>query len=100
MALSRYEDRYVIPTSHEELRHEDFHALQGHMGFTFGNDSCSVAGHDGFSLFPEKRKKTIEVKVMQFVPRAKAQTSTPTPSLTLPLAQGEGGSDKKQTGTD
>jgi hypothetical protein len=68
------------------------------MGFTFGNDSCSVAGHDGFSLFPEKRKKTIEVKVMQFVPRAKAQTSTPTPSLTLPLTQGEGGGQK--TGTD
>jgi nitrate reductase / nitrite oxidoreductase, beta subunit len=98
MALSKYEDRYVIPTGHEELRHEDSHALQGHMGFTFGNDSCSVAGHDGFSLFPEKRKKTIEVKVMQFVPRAKAQTSTLTPSL--PLAKGEGRGGGQKTGTD
>ncbi len=86
MALSKYEDRYVIPTSHEELRHEDFHAFQGHNGFTFGNDSCSVAGHDGFSLFPEKRKKTIEVKVMQFIPRAKAPPLTPPSPF-----KGEGG---------
>ncbi|MGH8510550.1 MAG: nitrate reductase subunit beta, partial [Gammaproteobacteria bacterium] len=71
MALSKYEDRYVIPTSHDELRHEDSHAFQGQMGYTFGNDSCSVAGHDGFSLFPEKRKQSVEVKVMQFIPRAK-----------------------------
>jgi len=59
------------PTSHDELHHEDSHALQGQMGYTFGNDSCSVAGHDGFSLFPEKRKQSADVKVMQFFPRAK-----------------------------
>ncbi|MGH8582287.1 MAG: nitrate reductase subunit beta [Gammaproteobacteria bacterium] len=71
LALSKYEDRYVIPTSHDELRHADSHALQGQMGYTFGNDSCSVAGHDGHSLFPEKRKQSVETQVMQFVPRAK-----------------------------
>ena len=59
------------PTSHDELRHEDSHAFQGQMGYTFGNDSCSVAGHDGLSLFPEKRKQSADVKVMQFFPRAK-----------------------------
>ncbi len=78
LALSRYEERYVIPTSHEELRHEDSHAFQGQMGYTFGNDSCSVAGHDGFSLFPEKRKQSVDVKVMQFLPRAsKRPTAAP-----------------------
>ena len=77
LALSRYEDRYVIPTSHEELRHEDSHAFQGQMGYTFGNDSCSVAGHDGFSLFPEKRKQSADVKVMQFVPRARPRPAAP-----------------------
>jgi hypothetical protein len=67
----------VIPTSHEELRHEDSHALQGQMGYTFGNDSCSVAGHDGFSLFPEKRKQSVDVKVMQFLPRARQRPAAP-----------------------
>jgi len=77
LALSPYEERYVIPTSHDELRHEDPHAFQGQMGYTFGNDSCSVAGHDGFSLFPEKRKQGVDVKVMQFLPRARPSTAAP-----------------------
>lgn len=64
MAIANYEDRFVIPTSNEELRHDDFHALQGHNGFTFGNEGCSVSGTvEGFSLFPEKRKGTIDVAV-------------------------------------
>jgi nitrate reductase beta subunit len=65
MAIANYEDRFVIPTSHEELRHEDFHALQGQSGFSFGNEGCSISSNA--SLFPEKRKKTVEV--MKFVPK-------------------------------
>jgi Nitrate reductase beta subunit len=69
MAIANYEDRFVIPTSHEELRHADFHSFQGANGFTFGNDSCSIS--EGASLFPEKRKKTYEV--VHFVPRPKTK---------------------------
>jgi nitrate reductase beta subunit len=65
MAIANYEDRFVIPTSHEELRHEDFHAMQGQSGFSFGNEGCSISSNA--SLFPEKRKKTVEV--MKFVPK-------------------------------
>ena len=65
MAIANYEDRFVIPTSHEELRHEDFHALQGQNGFSFGNEGCSISSNA--SSFPEKRKKTVEV--MKFVPK-------------------------------
>jgi nitrate reductase beta subunit len=35
--IANYEDRFVIPTSHEELRQEDFHTFQGQNGFTFGD---------------------------------------------------------------
>lgn len=51
MAIANYEDHYVIPTGHEELRHEDFHAFQGSNGFTFGNEGCSIS--PGATLFPE-----------------------------------------------
>ena len=64
MAIANYEDRYVLPTSHEELRHEDFHALQGQNGFTFGNEGCSISPNA--TLFPERRKKGFEV--LKFVP--------------------------------
>ena len=69
MAIANYEDRYVIPTSHEELRHEDFHAFQGSNGFTFGNEGCSIS--PGATLFPERRKKGFEV--MHFIPRRKSE---------------------------
>ena len=65
MAIANYEDRFVIPTSNEELRHEDFHAMQGHEGFSFGNEGCSISSKA--TLFPQKRTKTVEV--MQFVPK-------------------------------
>ena len=64
MAIANYEDRFVIPTSHEELRHEDTYAFQGHSGFTFGNEGCSISSDA--SLFPEKRKKVEHV--MEFKP--------------------------------
>ena len=65
LAIANYEDRFVIPTSNEELRNQDFHAMQGFEGFSFGNEGCSIS--EGASLFPDKRKKTVEV--MKFVPK-------------------------------
>ncbi|MCC6716073.1 MAG: hypothetical protein IT496_12630 [Gammaproteobacteria bacterium] len=37
---------------------EDFHGFQGQSGFSFGNDSSP--GISANSLFPERRKETIE----------------------------------------
>ncbi|NOQ65199.1 MAG: nitrate reductase subunit beta, partial [Methyloprofundus sp.] len=65
-----YEDRFVIPTSHEELRQEDFHSFQGQNGFSFGNDGCSIS--DDASLFPDKRKKTHDnLEFVRYHPAAK-----------------------------
>lgn len=58
LAIANYEDRFVIPTNHAELRLEDFYGFQGQNGFTFGNDSSSGIGKA--SLFPERRKDTVE----------------------------------------
>ena len=58
MAIANYEDRFVIPTGHAELTEDDFYGFQGQNGFTFGNDSS--AGISGDSLFPERRKGTVE----------------------------------------
>lgn len=58
LAIANYEDRFVIPTGHEETRLEDFHGFQGQNGFTFGNDSSP--GISANSLFPERRKETVE----------------------------------------
>ena len=70
MALANYEDRFVIPTSHEELRHEDFHSFQGDNGFSFGNDGCSISPNA--SIFPDRRKKTEDVlEFVRFHPAAK-----------------------------
>jgi len=58
LAIANYEDRFVIPTGHEEVRLEDFYAFQGQNGFTFGNDSSP--GISAHSLFPERRKETVD----------------------------------------
>jgi len=58
LAIANYEDRFVIPTSQEETRLEDYHSFQGQNGFTFGNDSSP--GISQSSLFPERRKETVE----------------------------------------
>jgi nitrate reductase beta subunit len=58
LAIANYEDRFVIPTGHEEVRLDDFYAFQGQNGFTFGNDSSP--GISPNSLFPERRKETVE----------------------------------------
>lgn len=56
LALANYEDRFVIPTTGEERRHEDYYALQGQMGFSPGNTSAH--GRNGFSLFPRRRTQS------------------------------------------
>jgi nitrate reductase beta subunit len=58
LAIANYEDRYVIPTGHEEERMEDAYGFQGQNGFTFGNDSS--AGISKITLFPRRRKETLE----------------------------------------
>ncbi|MBF0268757.1 MAG: nitrate reductase subunit beta [Alphaproteobacteria bacterium] len=58
IAIANYEDRFVIPTSQAELNIEDFHGFQGQNGFGFGNTAS--AGSQGWSLFPERRKQTVE----------------------------------------
>ena len=58
MAIANYEDRFVIPTSHQEVALDDYYGFQGQNGFTFGNDSSP--GISANSLFPERRKDTVE----------------------------------------
>ena len=58
LAIANYEDRFVIPTGHEEIRLDDFYAFQGQNGFTFGNDSSP--GISANSLFPERRKESVD----------------------------------------
>ncbi|MDQ7091075.1 MAG: nitrate reductase subunit beta [Methylococcales bacterium] len=76
MAIANYEDRFVIPTSNEELRQDDPYAFQGQNGFSFGNEGCSISPNA--SLFPEKRKQmehVMEFKPWQ--PAAKTSGSEP-----------------------
>jgi nitrate reductase beta subunit len=58
LAIANYEDRFVIPTGHQEVTLEDFYGFQGQNGFSFGNDSSP--GISPNSLFPERRKETVE----------------------------------------
>jgi nitrate reductase beta subunit len=58
LAIANYEDRFVIPTSHQEERMEDAYGFQGQNGFTFGNNSS--LGISKISLFPRRRKETPE----------------------------------------
>jgi nitrate reductase beta subunit len=60
LAIANHEDRFVVPTGHEETRLEDYYGFQGQNGFSFGNDSS--AGISPNSLFPERRKETVESK--------------------------------------
>ncbi len=69
LAIANYEDRFVIPTSHEEYRQEDAYAFQGQNGFMPGNPSSHGVG--GFSLFPSRRTSG-EVPV-EFVPPPKSR---------------------------
>ncbi|HEC13412.1 MAG TPA: nitrate reductase subunit beta [Acidiferrobacteraceae bacterium] len=58
MAIANYEDRFVVPTSQEELRQDDFHAFQGTNGIDFGNTSPNSGGK--ISLFPTRRQGSME----------------------------------------
>lgn len=59
MALARYEDRFVIPTTHREAA-EDAHDLQGSCGFSFGNE-CS-GGESRPNLFGSPRRRSVTVR--------------------------------------
>jgi nitrate reductase beta subunit len=60
LGIANYEDRFVIPTSHEEIRNEDPYGFQGVNGFTGGNSSSyGSKGGKGFSLFPSPRRSSV-----------------------------------------
>ena len=70
LGIANYEDRFVIPTVHEEMMQEDPYAFQGQNGFGPGNVSSQgrEAGK-GFTLFPSPRKRTYTPQGIQ--PRKK-----------------------------
>jgi nitrate reductase beta subunit len=67
LAIAHYDDRFVIPSGHEEYQQEDIYAHQGQVGFTLGNNSSQ--GGSGTSLFPARRT-TSQVPIT-FVPPPK-----------------------------
>ncbi len=70
LGIANYEDRFVIPTAHQEMSQEDPYAFQGQNGFAAGN--ISSQGRDsgqGFTLFPTPRKRTYTPQGVQ--PRKK-----------------------------
>ncbi len=73
LGIANYEDRFVIPTSHEEMMQEDPYAFQGQNGFSPGNISAQAAAGSGkgFTLFPTPRKKTVTPQGIQ--PRKKGK---------------------------
>jgi nitrate reductase beta subunit len=58
LAIANYEDRFVIPTGHEEERLDDAHGFQGQNGFSFGNTSST--GISKVTLFPRRRLESME----------------------------------------
>src|SRR5690606_11745909 len=58
LAIANYEDRFLIPTSHGEIRLTDYYGFQSQNGFPFGNDTSP--GVSPNSLFPERRRETVE----------------------------------------
>jgi nitrate reductase beta subunit len=72
LGIANYEDRFVIPTSHEELRLDDPYGFQGQNGFSGGNTSAH--GEDsgqGMSLFPVPRKKTVTPMAIVAPPKSR-----------------------------
>jgi len=57
LGIANYEDRFVVPTGHEEYQQEDYYQFQGQNGFTPGNSS-STGIDGGGSLFPSRRQKS------------------------------------------
>jgi nitrate reductase beta subunit len=62
LAIANYEDRFVIPTGHTEETLDDSFGFQGQNGFNFGNDSSH--GVSKITLFPRRRKDTVEPKTL------------------------------------
>jgi nitrate reductase beta subunit len=62
LAIANYEDRFVIPTGHTEETLDDSFGFQGQNGFNFGNDSSH--GVSKITLFPRRRKDTVEPKAL------------------------------------
>lgn len=59
LGIANFEDRFVIPTAHEEMAQDDPYAFQGQNGFAPGNiSSQGSGGGQGFTLFPTPRKRT------------------------------------------
>ncbi len=59
LGIANFEDRFVIPISHEEMAQEDPYAFQGQNGFAPGNiSSQGSAIGQGFTLFPTPRKRS------------------------------------------
>ena len=56
LGIANYEDRFVIPTGHEEYMQEDYYQFQGQNGYTPGNSSST--GISGSSLFPTRRQRS------------------------------------------
>jgi len=73
LGIANYEDRFVIPTAHEEMKQEDPYAFQGQNGFAFGNTSAPGGASGDFSLFPTRR--TSSVTPMEYMPRPKRNTT-------------------------
>lgn len=68
LAIANYEDRFVIPTSHQELALEDPGGFQGANGLRFGNDAGD--GTHTPDLFPRKRAQSAEPEFpLVFLPR-------------------------------
>jgi nitrate reductase beta subunit len=72
LGLARYEDRFVIPTSHEEQYLDDPYAFQGQNGFSGGNTtSHGSGGGEGMTLFPAPRKRTVTPTVIVAPPKSR-----------------------------
>ena len=66
LGIANYEDRFVIPTSHQEMQMDDPYAFQGQNGFMGGNASShGDDGGQGFTLFPAKREQTFTPQDIQ-----------------------------------
>ena len=74
LGLANYEDRFVIPTSQDEIRQEDPYGFQGQNGFGAGNSSSygEQPGQDDFTLFPAPRKRTVTPMGIQKRDKSKA----------------------------
>ncbi len=74
LGIANYEDRFVIPTSHEEIRNDDPYGFQGQNGFSGGNTSShgEKPGQDDYTLFPAPRKRTVTPMGIQKRPKSKA----------------------------